>query len=76
MQSRRRIRNAKRGRCWDVGHYVDADECYDTMFVRCLWGWPEDTIVESRKVKQLRDRIAELEAEVERLYDEAAGLDL
>jgi hypothetical protein len=21
-----------------VGHYVDADECYDTTLVRCLWG--------------------------------------
>ena len=28
------------------------------------WGWPADTIVESAKVKELRGRIAELEAQL------------
>jgi hypothetical protein len=37
-EERARFEAYMRGHCWDVGHYVDADECYDTTFVRCLWG--------------------------------------
>ena len=33
------------------------------------WGWPENTIVESAKVQALYDRIAELEAIVERAVE-------
>jgi len=37
------------------------------------WGWPEDTIVESEKVKALRARIAELEDELDVLRYRASG---
>lgn len=40
------------------------------------WGWPEDTIVESAKVAALRDRIAELEAHMQQLIEDAIGEDL
>lgn len=55
-EERARFEAYMRGHCWDVGHYVDADECYDTTFVRCLFGvwrdrgalptvWPTDELV-------------------------------
>ena len=37
-EERARFEAYMRGHCWDVGHYVDAEECYDTTFVRCLFG--------------------------------------
>lgn len=37
-EERARFEAYMRGHCWDVGHYVDAEKCYDTTFVRCLFG--------------------------------------
>lgn len=37
-EERARFEAYMRGHAWDVGHYVSADECYDTTFVRCLFG--------------------------------------
>ena len=37
-EERARFEVYMRGHCWDVGRYVSADECYDTTFVRCLFG--------------------------------------
>ena len=37
-EERARFEAYMRGHCWSVGHYVDAEGCYDTTFVRCLFG--------------------------------------
>jgi len=36
-KERARFEAYMRGHCWDVGKYVIAEECYDTVFVRCLY---------------------------------------
>lgn len=57
---RERFEAYMRGHCWDVGHYLDTDECYDTPFVRCLFGlwrdrgalptvWPNTVLMEDEK---------------------------
>lgn len=61
---------------WGVDAERSAQAAAGANTIKKHWGWPEDTIVESAKVKELRDRIAELEAEVEHLIQDAAGEDL
>ncbi len=52
---------------WGIDAERSSYAAHGANYIKKLWGWPEDTIVESGKVKELRDRIAELEAEVQRL---------
>ncbi len=37
-EERARFEAYMRGHSWGVGNYVDAEDCYNTMFVRCLFG--------------------------------------
>lgn len=52
---------------WGIDAERSARAAMGANTIKQGWGWPEDTIVESAKVQALRDDIAELEAEVQRL---------
>jgi len=41
-KERARFEAYMRGHCWDVGKYVSIEKCYDTVFVRCLFGMWRD----------------------------------
>ena len=49
---------------WGIDAERSAHAAHGANYIKGLWGWPEDTIVESAKVKALHDRIAELEAQL------------
>lgn len=49
---------------WGIDAERSAQAARGANTIKQGWGWPEDTIVESEKVKVLRDRIKELEAQV------------
>lgn len=61
---------------WGIDAERSAQAAKGANTIKQQWGWPEDTIVESEKVKALRTRIAELEEEVQLLRDALAGEDL
>lgn len=52
---------------WGVDAERSAQAAAGANYIKRQWGWPEDTIVESAKVRALRQRIAELEAQVKSL---------
>ena len=46
---------------WGIDAERSAQAAKGANVIKQGWGWPEDTIVESEKVKALRQRIKELE---------------
>ena len=52
---------------WGIDAERSAQAAKGANTIKQGWGWPEDTIVESEKVKALHAHIAELEEEVRRL---------
>ncbi len=58
---------------WGSTAEQSAQAAVGANIIKKGWGWPEDTIVESEKVKALRDRIAELEDERDELRYRASG---
>lgn len=59
---------------WGTDAERSAQAAAGANTIKRQWRWPEDTIVESAKVQALRDRIAELENEVQRLTHEVRWL--
>lgn len=61
---------------WGSDAERSAQAAAGANFIKKGWGWPEDTIVESEKVKALRERITDLETEVQLLRDTLGAEDL
>ena len=52
---------------WGVDAERSEQAAVGANIIKKGWGWPADTIVESAKVQALRNRLAELEAQLEEL---------
>jgi adenine-specific DNA methylase len=61
---------------WGIDAERSAQAAFGANQIKSKWGWPEDTLVESQKVKALLDHIDELERQIQRLTEDLAGEDL